>query len=230
MTRCNKIVDMEVKAEPSHYLYHHHHHHHRHQHQQCWCRAGDAAKMEGEWAISPLQFPVYPQNDDKCPKRPPACLLINTNTNTKDHELANSKIQIPKTQIEIQTCQENFWLIGHCVFQFLSWEEIKWISVFEGLSSSKSYFLQNRWWCAISPRNEWLRLCWCWPRYVDGRPRLLVCRLGHLAPGGDDEDAGGGPSQVPQVGNPDPFPGDDLWSQVRSSRDMGMSKAPIGTA
>ena len=90
--------------------------HNRHQHQHCWCRAGDAAKMEGEWAISPLQFPVYPQNDDRCPKRPPACLLINTNTNTKDHELTYSKIQIPKTQIEIQTCQENFWLIGRCVY------------------------------------------------------------------------------------------------------------------
>ena len=33
------------------------------------------------------------------------------------------------------------------------------------------------------PGNEWLRLCWLWPRYVDGRLRQPFRRPRHLALG-----------------------------------------------
>ena len=46
------------------------------------------AKMEPDGAISPLPFPVYPQNDDICP----AWLYLLINTNTKEIQNANANI------------------------------------------------------------------------------------------------------------------------------------------
>ena len=52
-------------------------------------------------------------------------------------------------------------------------------------SSIGSYFCALRTAPALQfyPDNEWLRLCWLWPRYVDVRLRPSFRRPRHLAPG-----------------------------------------------